>query len=508
MDDAVNRKIGAVIQFFQLIISIVISIVFTSYMLSKLNQAEYGIYSVCASTIGYLSLLSLGLNSSYIRYYTRAREKLDGISIEELNWHYITAFLIFGIVAFVLGMIIGCNANILFNEEYTAYELETASVILKLLACNMALDFPTTVFSSYIASQQRYIFLKVILLLKTVVSPLTQFILLFLGYGSIGMTVGLVIVNIAIDIVYVLFCLSKLNMKFKRSRFNYKFLKMIFSFSVFIGINQIVNQINFNVDKLLLSKLSEVRQIAVYSVAATINSHFEQVGSSIASLYDTKINIITQSHMDKIEKKRQLDDIFIKVGRIQFYILMLITTGFLFFGEYFVGMWAGTDYQESYYIILLLIFPLCVPLFQNTAVYIQRAQYKHKFRSILYLCTSVINIVLSIFFVNIWGAIGAALGTTIILTANSIIINIYYKRVLNLNIVLFWKNIIRIARGLIMPSLWGVVSWYIFPCINLFSFICNVFIYIIIYFISMFFFSFNESEKKGCRIKKDKLQMF
>ena len=61
-------KIGAVLSYLQIGLSVVISLIYTPVMLRLLGQSEYGLYSTVSSTIAMLSILSLGFNSSYIRY--------------------------------------------------------------------------------------------------------------------------------------------------------------------------------------------------------------------------------------------------------------------------------------------------------------------------------------------------------------------------------------------------------------------------------------------------------
>ena len=87
-------KIGSLLSYFQLVIGVIIQLVYTPIMIRFLGQSEYGLYNTVASTISMLSILSLGFNSGYIRYYSIYKKKEDDISIEKLNGLYI--FIFFG----------------------------------------------------------------------------------------------------------------------------------------------------------------------------------------------------------------------------------------------------------------------------------------------------------------------------------------------------------------------------------------------------------------------------
>ena len=66
--------------------------------------------------------------------------------------------------------------------------------------------------------------------------------------------------------------------------------------------------------------------------------------------------------------------LFTKVGRIQFIVLGLILSGFIFLGRPFIYLWAGEEYEISYYVALFLIIPVTVPLIQNLGIEIQTAK--------------------------------------------------------------------------------------------------------------------------------------
>ena len=124
----------------------------------------------------------------------------------------------------------------------------------------------------------------------------------------------------------------------------------------------------------------------------------------------------------------------------------------VFFGRPFIKIWAGTGYEDAYYVVLLLTIPATIPLIQNVGIEIQRAQNKHKFRSIVYMIRAVLNLGVSIVFCQWWGAIGSALGTAIsLVVANGFLINFYYQKKCNVDAVAFWKSIIKMLRGLVLP---------------------------------------------------------
>ena len=76
MTASTQRKMGVFLQYGQMAIHAVISIIYTPIMLRILGSTEYGIYNLASSIIGYLSLLSLGFGGSYLRFYSRLKKAM------------------------------------------------------------------------------------------------------------------------------------------------------------------------------------------------------------------------------------------------------------------------------------------------------------------------------------------------------------------------------------------------------------------------------------------------
>jgi len=194
--------------------------------------------------------------------------------------------------------------------------------------------------------------------------------------------------------------------------------------------------------------------------------------------------------------EKSFSSIFTKVGRLQFFVLGLILSGFIIFGKEFIYLWVGETYSESYIIALLLIIPATVPLIQNMGINILQAKNKYKYRVMILLSTAIFNLFLSIPFAKQWGGIGSALATTISFVIGPILImNWYYKKKIHLDILDFWKKIGRIAIILSLCSILGLLFKKMIPITNYLTLGVNVVVYSFIYLTAMYFLATNSYEK-------------
>lgn len=491
-------KVGSLLSYIQMGISVIANLIYTPIMINCLGQSEYGLYQTVSSTISMLSILSLGFNASYIRYFSIYKNGNNKENIYRLNGLFLLIFLFIGIIAFICGLFITINLNLVFSNGLSSSEYNIARSLMFILTINLTLMFPMMVFQNIISANEKFIVLKLLGMIKTVLSPLLCIPLLLSGYRSIALVSVTLLISIITDCCYIYYVLHVLKAKFLFKGFQNDILKDIVIYTSFIAINLIVDQINMNIDKILLGRYRGAVEVGVYSVGFTLYQLYQNFSSSISGVFTPRIHKIVNKTKDNTdEQKRLLTNIFIKVGRIQFLILTLISTGIMVFGyKFIVNLWAGKGYEDSYYVALLLIIPSSIALIQNLGIEIQRALNKHQYRSIIYLFMALINLFLSIILCQLYGAIGSAIGTAIsLIVANGVIMNIIYYKKCNINILLFWKNIIRMLPGTIIPIIVGLQLDSYVALDGYFGFLCCVSIYAFVYLISMWFISMNQYEK-------------
>lgn len=491
-------KLGAGISYVQMFLQIIIGVFYTPIMIRLLGQSEYGLYNTVSSTISMLSILSLGFNSSYIKYYAKYKEENNSEEIYKLNGLFLIIFLIIGAVACICGIFLTENLQLVFKDGLTDEEYSIARILMILLTINLSVSFPMSVFSNIISAHERFVFLKLLNILKTVVSPLVTLPLLLMGYKSIAMVSVTVSISIITDIFFLYYTFRDLKQKFIFHSFERGLFKSLFIYTFFIAINLIVDQVNVNIDKLLLTRYRGTSAVAIYSVGFSLESYYLMFSTAISGVFTPKIHLIYNStNIDEKEKDKQLSSLFIKIGRIQFALLALIASGMVFLGQAFIRYWAGEGYDEAYYVALLLIIPITIPLIQNVGIEIQQAKNKHQFRSVVYLIMAVMNLALSIFLCQKYGAIGSAVGTAIaFVIANGIIMNIYYQKKLNIDIVAFWKNILRMSMGLIVPVIIGILIMRFISISSIWVLLGVIIGYTLLYCTSMWLLGLNSYEKE------------
>ena len=495
-------RLSVIISYVQMAAAIVISILFTPYALKTLGNHEYGLLQTANSTVAMLSVLMLGFNSSYIRYYARYKQAEDQQAIYKLNGLFLILFCVLGSLVLASGLFLAGNLELVFDDGLTAREYATGRILLIITTITLAISFPRVVFSNIITAHEKYVFLKTVAMVESVGVPLLNFAVLYVGYRSVALSVSTLTVGIVVFLLYAGYSLRVLKQKFIFRNFEKGLLGSLFRFAGFIAINLIVDQVNNQVDKVLLARFCGTAVVAVYAVGINFSNYYTQFSTAISGIFTPRVHkmVISTEH-DPVQQRQALTAFFTKVGRIQFLLLALIASGFVFFGRQFLNLWVGPDYTESYYVALACMLPGTIPLIQNVGIEMQRAENRHHYRSVIYGIIAAFNVAVTIYLCQIWGAAGAALGTgTACILGNGLIMNVVYHKWINIDVLVFWKNILRQMLGMVPAFAAGVLMMQKLAIHSWLKLVVCAAVYVAIYFLSVLCLSLNQEERALCQI--------
>ncbi|MDD6233550.1 MAG: oligosaccharide flippase family protein [Frisingicoccus sp.] len=488
-------KAGIILSYIVNGISIIIEIVYMPIMIRLLGQSEYGLYTLVSGVVSYLSLFSLGFTGSYLRFFSRFNQKKDREGLASLNGMFFLIFLILAFVALICGLTLSFFPKQIFGSKLSGVELSEARVLMIILVINIAISLISSIFDSIVSAYEQFIFQRIVSLLAVIINPFVCLPLLLMGYGnimivvvSLGITIGKLCMNLW-------FCVRKLKIPISFHNFRISLVKEMAFFSFFLLLNMIIDQINWNVDKLILSHTNGIKEVAIYGVASQINKLFITFSVTISSVFSPRINRIAADY--DADYQQQYTVLMAKIGRIQWLILGLLSMGFIIFGKIFiVNIYAGNGYEKAYTVSLYLVIPALISLIQNIGIEIQRALNMHQFRSIIYIVMAVFNVFISIPLAERFGAVGTAMGTAIsLIVANGFIMNVFYHKVLKINMIFFWKEIGKTLTGFLIPVIVGALIMRYISFTHLVTYILCIVMFLVIYGLSIYCFSCNEKER-------------
>ncbi|WP_195248337.1 lipopolysaccharide biosynthesis protein [Bifidobacterium adolescentis] len=478
---ASQKKAGALLGYANILVKNLVNLIYVPLLLHFLGQGDYGVFQMTNSVVFALTLLSAGFYGSYVRFYMR--ERAAGCSdadsgVRRLNGMFLLVYLAVAVLCLVGCGAMVLNVHALFSGGLTAQEINLARALLMIMGVNIAVTMLSTPFDSYIVAHERFVFQQSRQLFTALAQPFLAVLLLWLGMGAVGVACAQLTISTILLVWNIAFAMRKLNMRFTFHGLEWSLFKAVAIFSFWIFLNQIFDLVNNNIPNFLLGAMASSTAVAVFAIALQIRNIFFSMSTTMSNVFTPQINRIVAESDDNIV----LTQLMTRVGRYQMVIFWYLFGGFIVLGRYFVHIWAGDANADAYWLCLIMVLPVMIPLTQNTGIEIQRAKNRHKTRSLIYVLTSVIDIVISVLLIPSLGYWATAIGyVASIALGTGLFMNWYYHTRIGLDMVYFWKRqvptillalavvVVCLLGGLALPVssiptflVWGIIYTILF----------------------------------------------
>ena len=490
-----KNGIGAGISYINMIVSFIAGMIITPLLLNKLGDSEYGSYVLVASISSYLTVVKNGVSDTMIRYCTKFRAIEDKSSADRFNGLALLINVMFSIITLFIGIILVYKLHDLYGNTLSKNEIDIAVRLLKIMLLNIVITFLSNVFFGYLAAYEEFVILRGLELINLIISNVLIFCILLMGAKSFGVVVVTTCCNIAVAVAEALYSWRKLHIGFDFSinKFENDFLKEVVIYFITVFIVVIVEQIYWKLDNVLIAGYVSASTVAVYSIGMLFHKYFMKFSTTISKVMAPRFFLRIDSGADKIK----LTNMLIQISKLQAVAVLLALSGLILYGREFIHLWVGKSYDIAYFIAVITLVPYSFELIGNLRNVILQAKGLYMKKSILLLMTSLLNIVLTIWWIKLFGIIGAAaatgmgiilgyIGVTVILKVCNVIDNRRYLR----------ETYGRFIVPLLISCPTGMVIKQVIPCDSWISFICNTGLYTCIYSICIYFITFRNVGRK------------
>lgn len=453
-------KAGAILSYVVMGLSNLVGLIYTPYMLRMMGQSEYGMYSLVASVVAYLTILDLGFGNTIIRYTAKFKAEGKVKEQETMFGMFFILYIVIGLVAFLLGMILYLNIDAIYGQSLTNEELHKTHILMLLMVFNLTFTFPLSIFSSIVTAYEKFIFQKLLQVARIILNTLIMILLLEMGYRAIAMVALITVLNLSTLLMNFWYSKKHLKIRIRFGRFDWKFFRELAGYSFYIFLGAIIDRLFWSSGQLVLGAYIGTAAVAVFAVGIQLEQMYMGFSTAISGVFLPKVTAMAT----KEKSEKEISDLFVRTGRIQFTVMAFILTGFILFGHQFIILWAGPDYNDTYIIALLFFIPLTIPLIQNIGITILQARNQIKFRALLYISIAVMSLIGQLLLVKKYGGIGsaAAIGSSLVI-GHIIIMNIYYYKKQHIDIPKFWKEIGKMS---ITPILLGSSTYVILQFVD------------------------------------------
>lgn len=486
-----QRKAGVILSYISMGTNALVGFVYVPLLLAFLSKEQYGLYQLVGSMIAYIAVMDFGLANTTVRYYSRLRALKDTKGQENLLATMLRLYMGIAVAIIAVGIILLYALLPFYTKTLSIADLITAKYVYWIMLFNMAIVVPGHIFSAIIQAHEKFIFLRTCHLLNIVLQPILVYIVLHFKTSIVVLVVVQTLCNLSLFVTNAYYSIFKLKARFHLHKWEGTFVKEILFFSFFIFLNAIMDQVYWKTGQLILGAVVGTVAVAIYSITVQLSLAYIMFSANVSNVFLPKLSALAAQ-----ENMREINAIFLKVGRLQFYIVMLLFWGFVLFGRQFIHLWVGDSFMPAYLYTVILMASLIVPLVQNTGILILQAQNKHAFRAIVFVIIAILNVCISIPLAKQYGALACACVTAgCLLLGQGLILNIYYAK-LGIKVIPFFAHIGKIFVMMLLPV--GLTGWILTKLSlqpSIFVLGTQIVLFVALYSLIMWTLAMNDYEK-------------
>lgn len=484
-------RAGAVVSYITIFFNILSGFIYTPWLIRQLGQSDYALYSLVTSVMTYF-VLDFGMGAAITRFIARYRVNGEREKIDQLLG--VTSKLYLALDALILvALVVAYSVLDRIYVNLSPAEIVRFKGVFVIAGIMSLLSFPFLPINGVYTAYEKLYAQKLFDLLAKVVSVGSIVLSILLGGGLYAVVLLNAFITFVMQLVKFLYISRTEHLKVAMGYRDRELVRSIFRFSVWVMLATIADRFFFTFVPSMLGIVSNTVEIAIFSVAVSVESYVNLFSSAFSNLFLPRVTAMVVKNRDPEE----ITDLMIRVGRIQLIVVSAVVTLMVSMGPEFIRCWVGEGYERSYLVIVLILLPSLVHFSQAIATEMIYATDNVKYRALVYAAGSAISIVTTFALGPRYGAVGAGLGIGIaLLVSHVLLMNFIYYKKLKLNVMRYFKQChFRMYPTLCLSGLIGYALMKVYPVNSLFLFLIKAGVWGILHLVLLWFTVLNPYEK-------------
>jgi O-antigen/teichoic acid export membrane protein len=402
----IGRSVG--LNWIALAISVGIAFFLSPFVVHRLGNVAYGLWTLVISMTAYMSLLDLGLRGAVTRFVSKYHARGEHLEASRA----LSAALWFR--AWISLLIIGTSLGLSRAASHFFQippEMQLAMRwAIAIAGTSLAVTLTFGVFGGVLAALNRFDLISIVTIGQTGLRALGIVWLLKSGYGIAGLAAWELIVVVLANICLTTFSLRAYpQLRVLFSRPESAMLRQLWGYSFYVLVINVSSQIVYYTDNIVVGAFVSAAAVTYFTIAGSLLEYTRQVVSAFGIVL-----LPLASSLDARGEDTQLRRLLIQGTRATLLIALPIQVALFFHAHTFIALWIGEDYANvSARLIQILLVAHVLAIANYTSYNIIFGLGKHKPVAVVSTLEAAGNLLLSIFLVRQIGLEGVAWGTAI-----------------------------------------------------------------------------------------------
>jgi len=379
----------------------------TPYVLHRMGDDGYGLWTLSSSLVGYFGLFDLGVSQAVARHIAYYRGKGDKGSESRIASTSLVFLIALGAVAMFATQIVAAPLAGLFRVSST--DVAAFVSALRILGASIATSLVGNLFSGVLRAHERYRYLNATAIVVAAIRAVATVVVLELGGGIVSVA----FVSLAAGIIGCVANIAGLlrwpdGLELSATRFSKDSLREVLSYSPWVFLLLLGYMIAPRIDAVVIGSIMTMRDVTVYAGATLVIGFMVMLMGNGFSALAQRFAISAGAGDTTSSQGLFLTSLGLSAA-------MACGGGALaatcFPG--FLELWFGVGYGAA-------VSPFRVLALGNVAVLLQSPALSYAISgssprpyALLVSAEAAFNVVLSVWLGKSFGLVGVALGTTI-----------------------------------------------------------------------------------------------
>ncbi len=217
-------------------------------------------------------------------------------------------------------------------------------------------------------------------------------------------------------------CYQYNKLSLRKWKFNINTAKELLKRSKFLIIGSLAAALYMKIDQVMIKEIMNEKAVGLYSVSVKLSSIWLFVTVAITqSVFPYLVEIRKENRKLFLKKLQLLYNLLMKIA----IVVSIVTT---IYADFIITTLFGNEYNESSSILTLYIWSIVFVFMSNGSWSYYLNENLEKFSTFRLVFGAMINIVLNIYFIKLYGLKGAAYATLISYSISGYLINLIFKK--------------------------------------------------------------------------------
>jgi O-antigen/teichoic acid export membrane protein len=430
----VSLKINAVSQWFALVLELAVGLTLTPLIVRYLGKEGYGTWMLLVSVFGYYGILTLGIDSAVMRFLARHLARGERDEATSVLSTATVGLATVGVVIAAAALLFG-DALAGFLEVDPGHREDFVRLVHVLSFATLG-TFLSSIAAAALKAREYFVPVNLIMGAASLARAGVTIALLQMGWGLTGVATGM-----AAAILLRVLCMGTVALRrlegvaISWRHVRWSTMRTLLAFGLGGTLLMVGAKLRFSLDGMVIAKTLDLAQVGVFAVAASVLRY-------VNSMVSVGISVLAPrfTTLDAEGDREGLVALFLRSIRVASEFSLGVCAVVATVGGAFITWWVGEGFEESVHVLWILVAGMAPVMLQNPGISLFYATDRHRTYAIINLVEGATNLGLSILLVRSLGLAGVALGTTIPLLVNKLLITPWYTtRILGIGQGRYWR---------------------------------------------------------------------